>query len=125
MQFNRRPLQHHTYESRLEMQTFPEMFTPNASGGYDMSPAGMLVLAAQTYYRLKHENSPERIASAKQFMQDVLAEARTVGYSRISQLSAALLCGERSPRLTAMANHACAKVSTAKMRQFIGQANFS
>jgi hypothetical protein len=111
--------------SSRRKQPFPELFRANAKGGYDMSPAGMLVLAAHTYYRLKHENTQERIDSAKQFMQGVLAEARTVGYSRISQLSAALVCGERSPRLTTMANQACAKVPPEKMRRFIGQANFS
>jgi hypothetical protein len=111
--------------SSTQKPPFPEMFRANANGGYDMSPAGMLVLAAHTYYRLKHENTQERIASAKQFMQGVLAEARTVGYSRISQLSAALVSGDRSPRTTTMANQACAKVPTEKMRQFIDQANFS
>jgi hypothetical protein len=106
-----------------EVQTAPAMFTPNGNG-YDMSAAGMLVLAAHTYYRLKHENSQERLDSAKQFMHRVLGDARTAGYSRISQLSAALVCGEVSPRVTKMANQACAKIPTEKMRQFINQANF-
>jgi hypothetical protein len=106
------------------MQTFPEMFKTNASGGCDMSPAGMLVMAAHTYYRLKHENSQERLDSAKQFMQRVLAAARTVGYSQISQLSAALACGDTSPRMIKMANQACSKVPAETMRQFIDQAKF-
>jgi hypothetical protein len=106
------------------MQTFPEMFKTNATGGCDMSAAGMLVMAAHTYYRLKHENSQERLDSAKQFMQGVLAAARTVGYSQISQLSAALACGDTSPRMITMANQACAKVPAEKMRQFIDQAKF-
>lgn len=106
------------------MQTYPEMFTPNDNGGYDMSPAGMLLLAAHTYYRLKHENSQARLDSAKQFMQQVLTEARIAGFARISRLSAVLVCGDKSPQVVKMANQACAKVPVEKMRALIDNADF-
>ncbi|MDB4873318.1 MAG: hypothetical protein JWL97_4322 [Gemmatimonadales bacterium] len=109
--------------SSNETQIFPEMFASDGNSTV-ISPAGMLVLAAHTYYRLKHENSQDRIENAKHVMQRILAEARAAGYARITQLSAALVRGECSSRVTNMANKACAKVPVETMRQILAQAKF-
>ena len=106
------------------MKQYPELFEPNSATNYSMSPAGMLVLAAHTFYRLKHENTPARVENAKTTMQEILAAARRGGYARISQLSAALVRGDVTPRLTKMANEACAKVPEEVMRDIGLRATF-
>lgn len=106
------------------MQTFPQMYTPKLGGSYDVTPPGLLLLASHTYYFLKRENSQERLDSAKQTMQRILAAARAGGYAGISQLSAALSRGDTSNRVIGMAHKACAKVPTETMREIIAQAKF-
>lgn len=116
--------QQHTYESRLKMQTLPEMYTPKLGGSYDLTPPGLLLLASHTYYFLKRENSQERLDSARQTMQRILAAARTAGYGAISQLSAALARGDSSNRVIAMAHKACAKVPVDTMAAIVADAKF-
>lgn len=106
------------------MKQYPDLFEPNSASNYTMSPAGLLVLAAHTFYRLKHENTPARVENAKATMQAILAAARRAGYARIAQLSAALVRGDLTPRVTQMANEACARVSEADMRDIVARATF-
>ena len=106
------------------MKQYPDLFEPNSANNYSMSPAGLLVLAAHTFYRLEHENTPARVENAKDIMQAILAAARRARYARISQLSAALVRGDVTPRLTRMANEACAKVPEATMRDIALRATF-
>lgn len=89
-----------------------------------MSPAGTLVIAAHTFYRLQHENSPERVENAKITMQQILAAARRARYGLVAQLSSALASGECTYRLGKMANEACAKVPPAEMREILARATF-
>lgn len=106
------------------MKQYPELFEPDSASNYSMSPAGLLVLAAHTFYRLKHENTPARVENAKTTMQAILAAARRAGYARISQLSAALVRGDLTPPAVKMANDACAKVSDETMRNIVSRATF-
>jgi hypothetical protein len=106
------------------MKQYPDLFEPNSASNYAMSPAGLLVLAAHTFYRLKHENTPARVENAKATMQAILAAARRAGYARIAQLSAALVRGDVTPRLTMMANEACAKIPEDAMRDIALRATF-
>lgn len=100
------------------------MYYSNANGDQEASPAGMLLLAAGTYYRLKHENSPERVESARETMQSILAAARQAGYARISQLTGVLVSGECSHKVIKMAHEACGKVPLESMREILAKAKF-
>lgn len=106
------------------MKQYPDLFEPNSATNYSMSPAGLLVLAAHTFYRLKHENTPARVENAKATMQAILAAARRGGYARIAQLSAALVRGDLKPPAVKMANEACAKVPEADLRDIVARAKF-
>jgi hypothetical protein len=106
------------------MKQYPDLFEPNSASNYAMSPAGLLVLAAHTFYRLKHENTPARVENAKATMQAILAAARRAGYARSAQLSAALVRGDMTPRAVRMANEACAKVPEADLREIVSRAKF-
>jgi hypothetical protein len=101
------------------MKQYPDMFEVKSASDYSMSPAGLLVLAAHTFYRLKHEKTPAHVENAKTTMQEILA-----GYARIAQLSAALVRGDVTPRLTMMANEACAKVPEDTMHDIALRATF-
>lgn len=106
------------------MKQYPDLFIPNSASNYSMSPAGILVLAAHTFYRLKHENTPARVENAKATMQAILAAARGAGYARMSQLSAALVRGDLTPPVVKMANDACARVPEDTMRDIAMRATF-
>jgi hypothetical protein len=106
------------------MKQYPDMFEVKSASDYSMSPAGLLVLAAHTFYRLKHEKTPAHVENAKTTMQEILAAARRAGYARIAQLSAALVRGDVTPRLTMMANEACAKVPEDTMHDIALRATF-
>ena len=106
------------------MKQYTDMFEVKSASEYNMSPAGLLVLAAHTFYRLKHEKTPAHVENAKTTMQEILAAARRAGYARIAQLSAALVRGGVTHELTIMANEACARVPEDTMRDIALRATF-
>jgi hypothetical protein len=106
------------------MKQYPDMFEFKSASDYSMSPAGLLMLAAQAFYRLKHEKTPAHVENAKTTMQEILAAARRAGYARMSQLSAALVRGDLTPLAVQMANEACAKVPEDTMRDIALRATF-
>lgn len=106
------------------MKSFPPMFDPKPDGGYEISAAGVLILAARTFYHLQHENSPERVENARETMRAILLAVRRAGYARIAQLSSALVVCACTAELGNMANEACAKVRVEEMRAILARVIF-
>ncbi|MET3132633.1 hypothetical protein AAKU55_002910 [Oxalobacteraceae bacterium GrIS 1.11] len=97
----------------MTMQT---MFTPN-SDGFDVSPAGALLLIAGTAYGDPSETTPEGMRNSHAFIGDVLAAARAGGYTQGDVLHTLLSRNKHSPRITAMAQAAVDAAGSAAMRK--------
>ena len=85
--------------------TAQTMFTPNGDG-YDISPAGVLLLVADTIYGPSHETTPQGIRNARSFMDDTLAAARAGGFMQNDILRTLLAKHKMSPRIMALAQEA-------------------
>jgi hypothetical protein len=88
------------------MSTSQPMFTPNGDG-YDISPAGALLLAADTVYGPPHEPTPEGVRNDSALIDDMLAAARTGGFMQNDTLLTLLARNRPTKRCAAMAPAAC------------------
>ena len=88
------------------MSTQP-MFRPNGDG-YDVSPAGVLLLAAGTIYGDPSETTPKGISNARTLMDGILTAAHDGGFKQGDILRTLLARNEVTHRLAAMARAACA-----------------
>jgi hypothetical protein len=88
------------------MNTQP-MFRPNGDG-YDISPAGILLLAAGAIYGDPTETTPQGISNARKLMDGILTAARAGGFKQNDILRTLLARNQPSQRLAAMAQAACA-----------------
>lgn len=88
------------------MSTSQPMFTPNGDG-YDISPAGVLLLAAETVYGPPHETTPEGVRKARALIDDMLAAARAGGFMQNDILLTLLARNQPTKRCAAMAQAAC------------------
>ena len=83
------------------------MFTDNGDG-YDITPAGALLLAADTVYGDPTETTPQGISNARKLMDGILGAARAGGFKQNDILRTLLARNQPSQRLAAMAQAACA-----------------
>lgn len=83
------------------------MFRPNGDG-YDVSPAGVLLLLADTIYGDPTETTPQGIRNARKLMDGILDAARAGGFTQGDILRTLLARNQATPRLVAMALAACA-----------------
>ena len=82
-------------------------FTPN-SDGYDIQPAGVLLLLADTIYGDgRNDSTPTGQARADKMIDAMLSAARAGGYKQTDILQTLLVRGERSKRIQDMARAAC------------------
>jgi hypothetical protein len=88
------------------MNTQP-MFKPNGDG-YDISPAGVLLLAAETVYGDPRDTTPQGIGNARTLMDGILDAAHAGGFKQCDILRTLLARNQVTPRLAAMARTACA-----------------
>ena len=103
----------------------PPMFTDNGNG-YDMTPAGVLLLLGDMFYG----NDPELAGAARTrtgvFMADMLKAAAVGGFKQTDIFITMLTRKQRSPRLREMAQAASDAAGTeahnAAMAQFRGSA---
>jgi len=91
------------------------MFTPNGDG-YDVSPAGVLILAAGTVHGPAQETTPDGIRNAQRLVDGILSAARAGGYAQCEVLETLLAKLPYTPRVGAMAQAACAVISAPAMR---------
>lgn len=105
-------------------KSFPRLIVFKSDGGFEMSAAAILVVAARTFYGFQPEKNPELIENATTTMQEILAAVRSARYALIPQLIAALASGECTYRLGKMANEACAKVPVPEMREILARVKF-
>lgn len=90
------------------MNTKP-LFTPTADGAaYDIQPAGVLMLLADTVYGDSCESSPAGRARAKAMIDAMLKAARAGGFTQSDILETLLSRGDVSHRVKALAVEACA-----------------
>ena len=83
------------------------MFRPNGDG-YDVSPAGVLLLAAGTIYCDPSETTPQGISNARKLMDGILTAAHDGGFKQGDILRMLLARNQVTQRLAAMARAACA-----------------
>ena len=88
------------------MTTTPSLFTPNGDG-YDIQPAGVLLILADTIYNNPQDSSPTGRARAKTMMDAILTAARAGGFKQADILETLLATGEVSHRMKALAVAAC------------------
>ena len=86
--------------------THPPLFTPNGDG-FDIQPAGVLLLLADTVHGNPDESSPAGRTRAKAMMNAILSAARAGGFQQCDILDTLLATGEVSHRVKAMAVAAC------------------
>ena len=84
------------------------MFTDNGDG-YDITPAGVLLLVADTVYGDPSETTPQGMANAQALMDGILAAARAGGFMQNDILLTLLTLLARKPitrRVAALAQAA-------------------
>jgi hypothetical protein len=81
-----------------------------AEGGehYDLSPAGVLLLAAGMAYGPNDDPEWTGESKAEAMVLDILSAAQGGGYTKTDILHTLLVRNERSKRVAAMAREACA-----------------
>jgi hypothetical protein len=84
------------------MTTTPPLFTPNGDG-YDIQPAGVLILLADEVYGENPSSNPRLKNTIGQF----LTAARAGGFKQSDILETLLATGEVSHRVKDMAVAAC------------------
>jgi hypothetical protein len=83
------------------------LFTPNGDG-YDIAPAGVLMMMADTVCNNHHESSAKGRERATQLVKDILKASHAGGYKQADILETLLLVkGESSQRVRAMCIAAC------------------
>lgn len=78
------------------------LFTPNGDG-YDIQPAGVLLLLA-----MEVRDNPHKHGRIQGLIDTMLSAARAGGFTQGDILQTLLARGESSPRVRAMAVEACA-----------------
>jgi hypothetical protein len=86
------------------MSTQP-MFTPNGDG-YDITPAGVLLVAAGTAYGDPAESTPQGIRNALLLIEGILSAAFAGGFKQ-GDILGTLLQQTPTPRVQTMAQEAC------------------
>ena len=81
------------------------MFTENGDG-YDITPAGALLLAADTVYGDPSETTPQGMANAQALMDGILAAARAGGFMQNDILLTLLARKPITRRVAALAQAA-------------------
>jgi hypothetical protein len=84
------------------MTTTPPLFTPNGDG-YDIQPAGVLILLAGEVY----DENPSKSPRLKNIIGQFLSAARAGGFKQSDILETLLATGEVSHRVKDMAVAAC------------------
>ena len=84
------------------MTTTPSLFTPNGDG-YDIQPAGVLLILADEVYGKNPSKSPR----LKSILEMFLSAARQGGFTQGDILATLLARGEVSHRVKDMAVAAC------------------
>ena len=105
------------------MSTQP-MFRPNGDG-YDVSPAGVLLLAAGTIYGDPSETTPKGISNARTLMDGILTAARAGGFTQGDILRTLLARNETTHRLAAMARAACAAAGAVAIGEVLDRARLA
>jgi hypothetical protein len=83
------------------------LFVPNGDG-YDIAPAGVLMLMSDTVCNNHHETSAKGRERATQLVKDILQAAHAGGYKQADILETLLLeNGEQSKRIRDMCVKAC------------------
>ena len=88
------------------MTTKP-LFTPTADG-YNIQPAGVLIMLASYVYDPESELSDDSKAGLKHHVDSILTAARSGGFTQCDILATLLSRNEVSRRVKAMAVQACA-----------------
>jgi len=88
------------------MTATPSLFTPNGDG-FDIQPAGVLLILADTVYNNPQDSSATGRARAKTMMDAILSAARAGGFKQGDILATMLARGEVTHRLKDMAVAAC------------------
>jgi hypothetical protein len=86
--------------------TANEIFTPNGDG-YDIAPAGVLLLIAGELYGEPESQSPKGKVKLKLIVDDFIQAAIAGGYKQSDILLTLLARNEKSQRVTQMALEAC------------------
>ena len=88
--------------------TTNSLFTPIPDGsGYNIRPAGVLLLSADTVYGDPTESTPEGRARAQALIDAMLTAARPGGYAQCDVLRTLLARNKPSARAQKMAVKAC------------------
>jgi len=88
------------------MTKTPSLFTPNANG-FEIQPAGVLLILADTIYNNPQDSTPTGRARARTMMDAILTAARAGGFKQGDILATLLARGEVTHRLKDMAVAAC------------------
>lgn len=101
------------------MTTNP-LFTPTADGtAYDIQPAGVLLILADTVYDSPSDTPPIGRARA-QAMLDAILSAAAGGFTQFDIHATLLSRNEVSPRVKTMAIQACEAAGTAALGKIFG-----
>jgi hypothetical protein len=91
------------------------IFKPNGKG-FDIAPAGVLLLAAEAVYGGPSESTLEGQHRAQGLLDEMMAAARAGGYAQCDILLTLLASHKLSRRVMVMAQEACAAAGPAAMR---------
>ena len=94
------------------------LFTPTPDGAnYNVSPPGVLLLLARTFYSDASESTPAGRARARAVLDAMLAAARAGGFEKTDILETLLARNVATKRVGEMAAEACAAAGDAAIRE--------
>lgn len=106
------------------MGTNPALFTldPDCTeGGYEMTPAGLLLILGDTAYGKTTDAPPWGRAKAQRLLEDMLSAAYAGGFFLGDVLHTLLARGEISQRVQAMAVAACEAAGEQALEEVLGR----
>ena len=97
--------------------TTPQIrFTPNGDG-YDIHPAGVLLILASMVYGRQDDPAWTDGPKTEAIVERMLSAARTGGYTQTDILHTLLVSGENSKRVQDMARAACDAAGNERIRE--------
>lgn len=101
------------------------LFKPNDDGGYDISPAGVLLILTDTANGDPSEVSPIGMTRCLALIDAILTAAHAGGYKQCDILKTLLARNQPSRRITDMAQAACTAAGDAAMRDIFARAKLA
>ena len=100
-----------------------EFAHPNHTGGYDLSPAAVLIVAGDTVFGEPAETTPDGQRCAQRYIDEFLAAALAGGFRQSDILRTRLARREKGPQLVKLAMEAEKSAGPGRLKKVLANLN--